>query len=157
MAVFKSALVATNTGFRPPVIPDKAGELICTRATVALPNTLAAGDLVHMLPLPPECVPVDVILDSDDLDTHGTATITLSVGLLNDDETDLVADTRMIIDSAIGQTGGVARAAVVKGFRTAPHATKARTMAIKVTTVAATKAAGTVGLTMWYRAASFGG
>jgi hypothetical protein len=56
------------------------------------------------------CVPLDFALIVGDLDTG--AALTQSVGVLNSEETDLVANSAMIVASTIGQGGGIARATV---------------------------------------------
>lgn len=152
----KSPLMQTNTGFRPPVTPSQAGEVIAVRTQVAVGTTLPINSILQMVPLPPECVPVDVILDVTDLDSNVTKTATFSVGILNEDEDDLVSTKLFISQADTPQAGGVKRADQVNGFRVARHATLPQTIAIKVHAAAATAKAGTVGLTVLYRAASFG-
>jgi hypothetical protein len=46
------------------------------------PAAAGAGDIFSMLVIPEDHILVDVILDSDDLDSNGAPTITLSVGYL---------------------------------------------------------------------------
>jgi len=77
----------------------------------------------------------------------------MSAGVMNADCSDLTSDV-MITDSAIAQTGGIARMDTKTGPRTAVSTTTLRYVGIKVTTAAiGIKAAGTVGLTLFYKAA----
>lgn len=73
-------------------------------------TALAAGDIIEMGPLDPDVKPVDVTLITDDIDTG--AGVTLTVGILNAAGTDIdaAATSTWIAASAVGQTGGVARA-----------------------------------------------
>lgn len=99
---------------------------------------LAAGDIIDLGPLPAGITILDVALVTEDLDTNGTPTLTLSVGELNAGKTDL-SGTAYIAASTIGQTGGVARAT------TSVHLTAgavARRMGIKAVAAAATGAVG---------------
>ena len=155
MSVFRSAMIATDTGYRPPITPAQAGEVKAVRGSYAVPNTLALNDIIELVPLPPECVLVDCIVDSDDLDTNASPAITLSAGIINDTEDGLVSGTEMIVDSNVAQAGGIARMASKGAPRIASAATT-RKVGVKVTTVASTKAAGTIGLTLLYRAAAYG-
>jgi hypothetical protein len=150
MANFKSNLCLA-TGYRPAIIPSQAGEVITRRGVVTLPDTLADSDIAEMVPLPSGCVPVDCIVDCDDLD--GAAALIFDVGVVNADGNDLVADTNLITGSNVGLAGGVARMAAKTGPRIASNPTTQRNVGIKVTTPAGTPAAGAVGLTLMYRAA----
>ena len=112
---------------------------------------LDANDIGQIGVLPAGCVPVALLLDSDDLDTGGTPTIVASVGLLNDAGTDL--SSVWVAGSTICQTGGQVQLLSKELARVAPDSNKSRAIGLKFTAGAATKAAGTVGLTLLYRAA----
>lgn len=73
---------------------------------------LVAGDIINMGPIETDTVPVDCKLITDDLDTNGAPTLTLTVGILNAAGTDIdvAATSTWIAASTVGQTGGVARA-----------------------------------------------
>jgi len=128
-------------GSRPVVSPAAAGEAIVADGTLeVIAAQLALNALVGLVILPAYCVPLDFTLIADDLDT-GT-NLTLSVGVLNSTEDDLVASTNMLTDSTVGQAGGSARATAL------PLAddTADRVIAAKVTTggVAVVAATGTI-------------
>lgn len=153
MANFKSALCQLMTGYNPPITPSRAGEVLAVRGECSLPDTLAANDIVELVPLPPGCVPVDAILDADDLDTGGSPSITLTAAIINSGATDIVANTNFFTASTVAQAGGVARMDKATGPRIA-SSSSTRNVGLKVVAAAATKAAGKVGLTLFYRAAN---
>jgi hypothetical protein len=155
MANFKSPECQPTTGYRPPITPAEAGQICAVRGQATLPNTLAANDIVELVPLPPGCVPVDVIVDADDLDTNGTPTITLTAAVINAAGDDIVANTEFFTASTVAQAGGVAR----MDKKTAPRiasSTSKRNVGLKVVAAAATKAAGVVGMTLFYRSRAYG-
>ena len=138
------------TGRVPTVFPAGC-EIVAQRGAVALVAAdLDANDAGSVVLLPAGCVPVAVMYDSDDLDTNGTPTITASIGLMNAGETDL--DTVWASGITASRDGTAAHLVSTNMIRTA--ATQAhRKVGVKFTAAAATKAAGTVGLTLFYRAA----
>lgn len=95
--------------------------------------TLAAGDIIDLGPIEAGVKPFNVTLLSDDLDTNGTPTITLSVGILNAAKTDLGAGTydTFIAASTIAQTGGHAAATLANAYLSGVSTT-ARRLGIKV-------------------------
>jgi len=148
-------------------------DLLSVRAEIS-PAAAAANDIFEMLPIPEDHILVDVILDADDLDSNVGPTITLSVGYLNAGKTDLDVTNNVngdgnafIAASTVAQAGGVARPTTKSLWRTAPRAAtpsgsvpsgaQLKTLGIKVVAGSATFQAGEVGLTAFYRAASFGG
>jgi len=145
------------TGQRP--VPTVQGaEPVAIKAQVSLPVTHAINDLLEFFPLPENMVPVDFVVDSTDID-NGTA-ILFSVGLMNAGRTDLSTDADdggavWIATTNIGQAGGMARPTTAAAFRVAPSASK-RMVGAKITTGAGTPVAGTITVTMTYRAAHNG-
>jgi hypothetical protein len=134
-------------------------EAVAVRAEIAVTTALASADILEAMELPEDHVPVDFMVDADDLD--GGAGLTLSVGVLNADKDDLstaAADGGAVwmVDSTVGQAGGLVRPTTKTVTRVAPSSTTRRMLGLKVTTVAATEVAGVVGLTVWMRA-SHGG
>ena len=99
---------------------------------------LAAGDIIDLGPLPAGVAPIDVTLISDDVDS-GSATITMTVGLLNAGKTDLNGGTNenFIVASTVGQTGGVARATTAAAYLLGAS-TSERRLGIKIVAGAAT-------------------
>jgi hypothetical protein len=152
MANFKSNLCTPN-GYRPPIIPSQAGEVIARRGVAAVPSTLADNDMVELVPLPAGCVIVDVILDMGDLDS-ATALVG-DVGLVNAGGTDLEANTNLITGTTKGQTGGIERMGA-SGSIIASDPDTTRNIGFKVTTPAGTGVGGNIGLTLFYRAADAG-
>lgn len=150
------ALLTTNSKYalgaqQMPVA--QGSELVSVRMTHTLSANPAANDVAWVGDLPPDHVPVDCILDAPDLDTNAGPTITISAGVLNAGKTDL--DSTWIAAATIGQSGGVARPTTNTLVRTAPSSSK-QSIGLKFPAAAATFAAGTVGLTVWYRAAHGG-
>lgn len=137
------------TGRKPMPFPA-GGEVVAVRASVDLVSgDLDANDAGSVLILPAGCVPVALVYDSDDLDTNATPTIAASVGFMNAAETDL--DT--VLASGIqASRDGTAAAVVTKDLMRVAASSSDRRLGIKFTAAAATKAAGTVGLTLSYRA-----
>lgn len=160
MATLKSSFAAGLQN-----VPDPFGsELQVVKVNIAVSATLAANDILYMMDLPVDTVPVDFILDSTDIDTGGSPSVTLTVGLLNADATDI--STAWLTASTIGQAGGMARPTTAACVQTAPRTatpsgstptgTQLTKVGVKVAAAGATPAAGTVGLTMFYRAAQGG-
>jgi hypothetical protein len=98
MATYQTGLAVSNQAFTPP-----GGGVVGVREAVyTLTAALAENDIIEMIPVAPGERVVDLILVSEDLDTHVSPTITFDVG--DGDDVD-----RYIDGSTIGQTGGVAR------------------------------------------------
>lgn len=155
MANWQSNYAAGNY----PVPVAQGAEIVSVRATIAVTTALASADILEFFNLPPDHVPVDCVLDPDDLDT-GSA-ITISVGLLNTGKTDLSTAAAeggavWIATSTAAQTGVIARPTTKNLWRVTPSATLSRMFGAKITAAAATAAAGTVGATLSYRAAHYG-
>lgn len=150
-ALVKSSDVAL--GMHPMPVP-MGSELVAVRVFVDLTAAPALNDTVYLGDLPEDCVPVDCILDSTDIDTNGAPAVTISAGFLTAAKTDLDG-TAWIVSSTIGQTGGMARPTTNTMVKTAPSSAR-KPFGLKFTAAAATFANGQVGLTIFYRAAHFG-
>lgn len=123
---------------------------------IALSAAPLLNDTIEMGPLPAGHTPIDWVLDVADLDSNGTPTIAMSLGLLNSGKTDLstaAADGGAVWTSGItsGQAGGFTRNASRVLFAVQPAETD-RSIALKVTTAAATFQAGTIKLCVLCRA-----
>lgn len=134
--------------------PANAGVVVALRATFAFTSTQnVANDIMEMLELPPGCVPVDAILDTDDLDTDGAPALVLDVGLMSgtfgDNESVRTCADELFDGITTGQAGGLVRPTLAKAQRISPS-NVSRGIGIKVMTVAATPASGTIGLTVFY-------
>jgi hypothetical protein len=145
------------TGRKPGVSPA-GSEVVAVRFAVDLTTAdLAVNRIGEIGVLPAGCVPVQMIVDSDDLDTNATPTIAMSFGVLNAAGTALstAADdggAAWATGVTVGQAGG----AVVPMSRALQRVNQAqadRKIGVSVTAGAATAAAGTLGLTLLYRAA----
>lgn len=130
-------------------------ELVVCRASFTLTADLAANDLIQMMDLPAGHVPVDIILDTDDLGTTGA----VSVGLANAGKTDI--DTTASGGAAWLTGGDVATAATglradAAGLRAmsrcAADQTANRAIVLKIATDT-TATSGTIGMTLLYRSA----
>jgi len=140
---------------QPAISTSESGETVAVRGVFDLAvdgiGALVINDVINMVKLPAGHVIVDCIVDTDDLDTNGTPTIVFSAGLTSGG-----TNAELISLSSQMKTGGVARMDQTAGVRLA--ATDAdRNIGIKVTTAPATgTATGKVGLTLVYRAKSWG-
>lgn len=155
-----SASARASAGFltgRNPVDTPSNINLAAERFTVDLttadlvPNSIGAVGI-----LPAGAVPMFLEIDATDMDTNGTPTLEFSLGVVNDAET--------AISTASADGGGAwltgrqeGRAAGVSGLLTsaAMRAVQAsqvdRKIGVQFTTGAATPAAGTLGVTLYYR------
>lgn len=104
-------------------IPTNAGEVKVQRGVLALNATASvATDVWDVVVLPAGCVPVDLSFDSDDLDSNGSPTATVDVGLITGVPGDTVLANRTVgqqFGAALTtpQAGGFARNLVVAGNR----------------------------------------
>lgn len=137
-------------------IPEagSAGEVISKRFTHTFPNTIAAGDIVEMAPIPAGMRVVDMILDSDSLDSDGSSkTMDVDVGIMSGEwginDGDRTCGAEFFDGDTTVRAGGTARPSLKTAFRTGVSSNH-RSIGIKVATVAAEKAAGEVGLTVFY-------
>lgn len=145
------------TGRKP--VPNPAGsEVMATRFELSLATgDLALNTIGQIGELPPGCVPVDVIVDGDDLDA-GAAAMVLQVGIWDG------AGANLSTEAADGAAHWGVTSAVNTSFlqrltpngpamaRVAPTNTR-RKLGVKVTTAPTTPAAGRLGVTLLYRAA----
>lgn len=127
---------ATVTGF---------GQLTVNHGSYTTLAELEAADTLALCKLPAGHVPVDFILDTDDLDS-GTPAITIKAGIIGgDDDCFFAADT-------VAQAGGVKRMTNKDGRRIAPSDSD-RLVGITVVVAAATWQNGTVTGTLLSRPA----
>ncbi len=143
------------SGVKP--LPTPAGSEV---VAVRFPLAVATGDLAlntigQIGVLPAGCVPVAAYIDSTDVDT-GAAAMVLQLGILD------AAGTAFSTAAADGGAAWGATTAANTAFQqqilSQPMATVSqsqsdRRLGIKVTTAPTTPAAGTIGLTLLYRAA----
>lgn len=137
-------------------IPTSDDEVIATRFAL----TLATGDLAlntigAIGVLPPGHLPVALLFDADDLDSNGTPTVAMSIGLLDAAGTALstaTADGGAVWGAGItvGQAGGQVQV-LSKALSRVTATQTDRYMGILVSTAAATAVSGQVGVTLLYR------
>lgn len=136
---------------RIPAVSPRGAEAIAVRFA----QNLATGDLAAnkcggLGFIPAGCVPVSVVIDADKLDSSTGLTVT--VGFVKDDETDLDG-AGWAAASNVGQAGGVATLAFTKDAMRIAPAGKDRKVGFKVSAAAATAVAGVLGLTVTFRPA----
>ena len=134
-------------GTIPMPLPSGPG-LCAVRTTYTLTADLSANDIIEMGFIPANCVPVDLILDSDDLGSTGT----LSVGLLNTGKTDLDSTWLAASDVNTAATAYRADAAGLLAMSRISATNTQRPYGVKLATDI-TATTGTVGLTLMYRLA----
>lgn len=124
---------------------DRVGYCLTARSRYSLTGALVINDTIDMVTIPAGHFVTDMVLVSDDLDTHGTPTITLDVGIKG-----ATADT-FFAASTVAQGGGVARPTLATAFRDVAT-TADRVVQLKVKAAPATGATtGTVTLLVSYR------
>jgi hypothetical protein len=157
-----------TTGRANPITPAGA-ELASMRFALAMATAdLALNSIGQIGILPAGCLPVQVLVDGTDMDT-GAAAMVLTVGIGNLNLTDAAgavsADLKDTLLSTKAADGGAAwgsTTAVATAFQqqilSQPMASVTavnydRAIVVKVATAPTTPAAGTLGLTLIYRAA----
>lgn len=153
MPLFRNA-VALGSMAMPT--PADAGGLCVFRCEYKLTSDVAANDIIELGYLPADCVPVDLILDTDDLDTGATGTV--SVGLLNAGKTDLdtTASGGAAWLTAQSIQAATAARADAAGLRAASRCAKSsvdRSFGIKIVGETAAAAGAVIAVTLMYRPA----
>lgn len=152
MAILQSSQAK---GISPNPYPHTASSVCAVRATIALTANPTANDIAEMVMLPAGCRVIDMILDSDDLDSDGTPAITMDVGIMSGEFGTSGARTcgdEFFTAATVGQTGAVARPTKKEAFRVAASNVH-RSIGIKFAVVSDVFVAGTVGLTVLIGAA----
>lgn len=140
--------------------PDCAGDIVVNRYELDLASgvlkgvTLGVGDIIDMGVIPANSQVVDIIIDSDDLDSNASPAIVFDVGVMSGNPGDTGTRTcgaEFFSGSTLAQAGGVARTTLKTAFRVAPVATD-KSVGLKVTTAAATQpATGKLGISVHVR------
>jgi hypothetical protein len=151
MPTFKTDIV-TKAAITPPVVSAGAGVVVAQQGIVAVPITHAANDIVQLNILPKGCVVVDFKLASAELDTHGTDTLAYTVGVLNSTADGVVTNTNLITAGKM-EVAKVQGINSILGLKNIGVDTVDRVIALKIDTVAATKAAGDLIGILEYRSA----
>lgn len=131
--------------------PSIAGGVSAMRFAHGVTAALQIGDIIELGVIPADTRVVDIILDSDDLDTNGAATLSWDVGIMSgafgDDDPARTCGNQFFAGSTISRASGVERASKVSAFRTTVTGSD-RSIGLKCTAVAATFAAGEIGITV---------
>lgn len=149
-------------------VPFPAGlETISQRFKLPLATAdLALNTVGNIGILPAGCIPVELIIDSDDLDSNGTPTIAWSIGVSNGAVTNnqqSAAGTDISTATADGgaawgtgitvsQAGGQVQV-LSKALSRVTPVNYDRYIVLKATAAAATAVAGEIGVMLQYRAA----
>jgi len=133
-------------------------DVLAIRMEYSIAAVLGLNDVIYMGDLPANHLPVDFILDSDDVSAG--ADVVMGVGIINTTDNGLSTATAdggagWLTGSTIGQAGGIARPTVAAMSRVTNSET-ARRVGVHISTAATTTTSGKVGLTLLYRAASYG-
>jgi hypothetical protein len=132
-------------GLKPMPTPSDSG-VVAIRLNITVP-AMAANDVLALGFLPAGCVPVDVALDYDDLDTGSTAVV--SAGILNSALTAISGTAWM---SGVNvQSPGFSRRTTNAVDRVAVDNVNDRPVGVVFT--GAGTGNGELGMTIWYRPA----
>ena len=141
----KGLIMAPYPAFAGAVV---AHRFVHTLVAGALP---ALNDILELAPIATNCKILDLILDSDDLDS-GTA-LTLDVGVMSGswgtNDAARTVGAEFFSASTLLQGGGVARPTLKTAFRVAPSSAE-RSIGLKFTGAVAGIQAGEIGLTLYY-------
>ncbi|WP_276200269.1 hypothetical protein [Chelatococcus sp. XZ-Ab1] len=127
------------------------GVAIVHRFAVRVPATVQAGDIIEAAVIPPDARAVDMVVDADQLDTDGTPTLAIDIGLMSgqwqEQDDTRTCGNEFFAASAIAGTGGVARPTSATAYRTG-FAPTARSIGIKIVNPPATPGEGVIGITL---------
>lgn len=145
------------TGRKPTVYP--AGpEVVAMRFPLVLATAdLVAGVIGQIGVLPAGLVPVAMIVDSDDMDSNASPTLSMSIGVLNAAGTALSTATddggaAWATGVVTSQTSGAVFTNSVALNRVNQSQTADRKIGLSITASAATAVSGTIGVTVLFRA-----
>ncbi len=142
MALFRSKQIVAGA---PAPTPQNAVDTIAVVGDFTVPAGLALNDVIEMVGLDADLIPVDAILSAEDADSNGTPLISLDVGVLSGayGSTDQArtCGTEFIAASIVARAGGVARMDRAAGALLAPSQS-ARGIGLKVAAAAATLTVG---------------
>lgn len=133
------------------VTPNRAGEVISQRGFKSLlVAEIVVGNIIKLCKLPAGCVPVDLVIDFDELDEHGTPTTSATFGILNADEDALDVQAGALSTTQLG-AGGI-QAATTAAFKRVSATNDDRFIAVILGGTVATAKAGILGAELRYRA-----
>lgn len=131
-----------------------AGVVVAQRFVISVTAAqLLLNNIFELAPIPIGHVPLDMVLDTDDLDTNAAPTLTLDVGVMSgvwgDPDQARTVGAEFFAASNVAQAGGIARPTLKTAQRVAASQT-ARSIGVKVAAAPATAAPGDIGLTVFY-------
>ena len=152
---------AEQSGPIPIAYPDCAGDVVVNRFEIDLGSaplkgvTLAQDDILDIGIIPATSQVVNVVIDSDDLDSNGSPTIAFDVGVLTGTpgttDSSRVCGNEFFAASTVAQAGGVARTTKKEAFRVA-RADTDKSVGVKITAAAATQAtSGKIGVSVFVK------
>lgn len=131
------------------ITPDCAGDLVVNRYELDLASTplkgvtLGVGDIIDLGPIPANTRVIDIIIDSDDLDSGGSPALAFDVGVMSgtvgDTATARTCGAEFFSGATVAQAGGVVRPTLKTAFRVEPVASD-KSIGLKITAAAATQA-----------------
>jgi len=138
----------------PAKSPHSAGEVYVSDGYIDLATAIDLDDIIELCKLPPNCVPLDFVLESEDLDSG--ANLTLTAGIVNTAGDDLETNHDFFVDSDVGQAGGFQAkefvAASWDNLRQVISTSEPKIVGLKVTTAPAGGGVGAVRGRLYYRA-----
>lgn len=147
--------IANMAGEKAPAkSPHSAGEVYVSDGYIDLTTAIDLDDIISLCKLPPNCVPLDFVLESEDLDSG--ASLTLTAGIQNAAADDLEANHDFFVDSDVGQAGGIQAKEWVAGsfdnLRQVIDTDEPKIVALKVTAAPTGGGVGGVRGRLTYRA-----
>lgn len=141
-----------------PSGPEVVNVLTSLTLTAAQTDALAANDIIVMGYLPENCAFVDAICAFTNTTLDSGNAMDLDFGIVADDEADFVASTGELQNSIlVANTTNLARVTMTEEMLLTNSASNTRKkLGFKVATAAHTAGAGTIYLSLSYRATSFG-
>jgi hypothetical protein len=137
--------VSVRSGYAP--IGDEAGEESITRVVFPLVTALVAGDVIDMAILPADQLPTGFVADFDALDSNGTPTMILNLGLITgipgDTQSVRSVGQQFLANDVVARAGGISRLSRVQGARIT-GAPVDRSIGFYVGTAAATAVTGSL-------------
>lgn len=132
--------------------PSIGGGVVAQRFSVDVTAAqMVLNNIIEMGPIPPGCRPIDMILDSDDIDSVTSAALDVGImsGTFGDNDAARTCGAEFFAANTVGQAGGSARPTLKTAFRVASTQT-VRSIGVKFQAAPATPVAGTIGLTVLY-------
>lgn len=153
------------TGRKPVVSADSFGTCALRFSLAMVAGDLTLNNVGNIGILPAGCVPVGLLVDSDDLDTNASPTVAFAIGMSNAAVSNNVQGATPTDISTAAADGGAAWATAItvgqaggqvqplsKALSRVQAVNYDRYIVLKATTAAATGAAGEFGVTLLYRA-----